>query len=106
MTTDNTKNQNIALAMSRSGLLRVEFKDKTSPSRAWLRLNAFPVLACLPGCLPACLPSCLLTFLLNCLPEYIYKGQMSVWPYMYIIRDHYSVKENTEPDIDIDVLFG
>ena len=23
---------------------------------------------------------------------------------MYIIRDHYSVKENTEPDIDIDVL--
>ena len=29
---------------------------------------------------------------------------MSVWPYMYIIRDHYSVKENTEPDIDIDVL--
>ena len=49
----------------------------TSPSRAWLRLNAFLLLACLlacllffaclPTCLPACLPACLFACLLACL---------------------------------------
>ena len=39
----------------------------TSPSRAWLRLNAFSVLACLLSCLLACL----LVYLLACLPGYL-----------------------------------
>ena len=39
---------------------------RTSPSRAWLRLNALLVLACLLACLPACLPVCLLA----CFPAY------------------------------------
>ena len=33
---------------------RIEMRKGTSPSRAWLRLNAFLVLACLPAFLPAC----------------------------------------------------
>ena len=41
---------------------------KTSPSRAWLRLNSFLVLACLPNCLLACLPACLLACLPGSLP--------------------------------------
>ena len=45
------------------------FSIITSPSRAWLRRNAFLVLACLlarlPNCLPACLQLRLLSFLLS-----------------------------------------
>ena len=39
----------------------------TSPSRAWLRLHAFLVLACLLACPPACLLARLLARLLACL---------------------------------------
>ena len=53
---------------------------KTSPSRAWLRLNAFLVLACFLACLLACLlasflpaylPACLPAFLPAYLPAYL-----------------------------------
>ena len=35
-----------------------QIRDTTSPYRAWLRLNAFYVLACLLACSPACLLPC------------------------------------------------
>ena len=39
-------------------LVSLKIQDLTSPSRAWLRLNTFLVLACLPNCLLACLLAC------------------------------------------------
>ena len=52
-------------------LVLIWLKVWTSPSRAWLRLNAFLVLASLPAFLPARLPSCLPVCLLPCLPAYL-----------------------------------
>ena len=42
--------------------VKIALKYRTSPSRAWLRLNALQVLACFLACLlSACLPACLLS---------------------------------------------
>ena len=50
-------------------LVLIDWRTRsTSPYRAWLRLNAFLELDCLPACLLACLPACLPVCLLACLP--------------------------------------
>ena len=44
---------------SENGTLGRGSNKKKSPSRAWLRQNAFLMPACLLACLPVCLPVCL-----------------------------------------------
>ena len=61
----------------------------TSPSRAWLRLNAFLVLACLLACPPAYLPASLLACLPACLPACFFAFLLASGPLIKLSKTHF-----------------